>query len=168
MVSDVVRPDLHILFCGINPGLRSAELGQHFARPGNRFWKALHASGLTDRLLSPSEQADLLAAGIGITNLVTRASAGAAELTAAELRDGALRLERRVEVLRPRIVAVLGLAAYRTAFARPGASIGEQPERLAGARLWLLPNPSGLQARYQLPEMAELFGELARSAGIGA
>jgi double-stranded uracil-DNA glycosylase len=164
-VDDVVSPGLRILFCGINPGLRSAAEGAHFARPGNRFWKALHGSGLTDRLLRPDEQRELLTFGIGITNLVERATAGADELTADELRRGAQRLEAKVGTLQPEVVAFLGMGAYRTAFSRPGAAVGRQDERLAGSFVWLLPNPSGLQARYQLPELVALFGELRIAAG---
>ncbi|MGP0029061.1 MAG: G/U mismatch-specific DNA glycosylase [Acidimicrobiales bacterium] len=156
-VPDLVGPDLSVLFCGINPGQRSGELGQHFARPGNRFWKLLHAGGFTDSVLAPSDQGSLPALGIGITNLVPRVTTAASELDDAELRAGAEQLEAKVGALRPRCVAVLGLQAYRTAFQRPKAEVGEQPERLGTATLWLLPNPSGLQARYQLPEMATLF-----------
>jgi TDG/mug DNA glycosylase family protein len=159
-VADLVGPDLRVLFCGINPGTLSGELGQHFARPGNRFWKLLHAGGFTDSVLLPSEQYTLPALGIGVTNLVGRVTAAASELTASELREGAARLASKVDVLRPNCVAVLGLQAYRTAFRRPGAAIGPQAELLARARLWLLPNPSGLQARYQLPEMNEMFKAL--------
>lgn len=149
-----------MLFCGINPGKLSGELGLHFARAGNRFWKLLHAGGFTDSVLLPAEQHTLPELGIGITNLVARATSAASEISAAELRDGARRLEAKVGLLRPRCVAVLGLQAYRTALARPGAVIGPQPELLGGALLWLLPNPSGLQARYQLPEMTEMFKSL--------
>jgi TDG/mug DNA glycosylase family protein len=159
-VADLVGPDLRVLFCGINPGTLSGELGQHFARPGNRFWKLLHAGGFTDSVLLPSQQHTLPALGIGITNLVGRVTAAASELSVSELREGATQLASKVEVLRPRCVAVLGLQAYRTAFRRPEAAIGPQPELLARARLWLLPNPSGLQARYQLPEMNEMFKAL--------
>jgi len=159
-VADVVGPDLRVLFCGINPGALSGELGQHFARPGNRFWKLLHAGGFTDRVLSPAEQHTLPSLGIGITNLVARVTAAASEVGVSELREGAAQLAAKVEEVRPRCVAVLGLQAYRTAFRRPGATIGPQPERLATARLWLLPNPSGLQARYQMPEMTEMFKAL--------
>jgi TDG/mug DNA glycosylase family protein len=159
-----VGPDLKVLFCGINPGRLSGELGLHFARPGNRFWKLLHASGFTDAVLAPSEQKILPSLGIGITNLVERVTAAASELTTEELRAGSHDLSAKVSVLRPRCVAVLGLQAYRTAFQRPKAAIGEQEEDLAGSRLWLLPNPSGLQARYQLPEMTELFRQLHLSA----
>lgn len=165
-VPDVVAPGLRVLFCGINPGLRSAELAQHFARPGNRFWKVLHGAGFTDRVLTPAEQLKLLEVGIGITNLVADASASANELTLAQLRAGARELERKVAVLAPRHVAVVGAGAYRKAFARPKAVLGEQPESLAGARLWLLPNPSGLQARYQLADMIHLYHPLAVAAGL--
>jgi TDG/mug DNA glycosylase family protein len=159
-VADLVGPDLRVLFCGINPGTRSGELGLHFARAGNRFWKLLHAGGFTDSVLAPAEQHILPGRGIGITNLVERVTAAASELSAAELRDGAARLEWKVETLRPRCVAVLGLQAYRTAFRRPGATIGPHPEPIGGSLLWLLPNPSGLQARYQMPEMHEMFRSL--------
>jgi TDG/mug DNA glycosylase family protein len=159
-IADLVGPHLRVLFCGINPGTLSGELGLHFARPGNRFWKLLHAGGFTSSVLSPAEQHTLPALGIGITNLVGRVTAAASELGAAELREGATRLEEKVEVLRPRCVAVLGLQAYRTAFGRPGATIGRQRDLLGGACLWLLPNPSGLQARYQMPDMVEMFKEL--------
>ena len=159
-VADLVGPDLEVLFCGINPGRLSGELGQHFARPGNRFWRLLHAGGFTDHVFSPAEQGALPALGIGITNVVDRVTAAASELDKEELRTGAERLEAKVRALAPRCVAVLGLQAYRTAFRRPHALIGRQPERLGQAKLWLLPNPSGLQARYQLPEMTDLFRSL--------
>lgn len=159
-VADLVGPNLRVLFCGINPGTLSGELGLHFARPGNRFWKLLAAGGFTETVLRPEEQHILPALGIGITNFVPRVTAAASELSAAELREGAQRLEANVRTLQPRSVAVLGLQAYRTAFGRPRATIGRQLECLADARLWLLPNPSGLQARYQLPEMNEMFRSL--------
>jgi double-stranded uracil-DNA glycosylase len=164
-VADLVGPDLRVLFCGINPGARSGELGLHFARPGNRFWKLLHAGGFTESVLAPEEQHILPALGVGITNLVARVTAAASELSAAELREGAAELESRVEVLRPRCVAVLGLQAYRTAFRRPDAMIGPQPERIGPSLLWLLPNPSGLQARYQMPEMGDMFTALFVATG---
>jgi double-stranded uracil-DNA glycosylase len=164
-VADLVAPDLRVLFCGINPGKLSGELGLHFARPGNRFWKLLQAGGFTQSVLSPAEQHRLPALGIGITNLVGRVTATASEVSAAELRSGAALLETKVEHLRPRCVAVLGLQAYRTAFRRPGATIGPQPELLGPARLWLLPNPSGLQARYQLAEMVDMFTDLFVATG---
>lgn len=160
-VPDIVKPGLSVLFCGINPGTRSGQLGQHFARPGNRFWKALHGAGFTDRLLTPAEQWSLLDYGLGITNIVARTSSAAADLTRAELRAGAAELERKVADLRPAWVAVLGAGAYRGAFDRPRAGLGRQDETIgAGSGLWLLPNPSGLQARYQLPDMVELLTAL--------
>lgn len=157
---DLVGPDLRVLFCGINPGQLSGELGLHFARRGNRFWKLLNAGGFTDGVLDPADQQVLPELGIGITNLVGRVTVAASELTVAELRKGATRLEAKVRVLKPACVAVLGLHAYRVAFRRPEAGIGLQPERVGGVSTWLLPNPSGLQARYQLPEMSELFQSL--------
>ncbi len=159
-LADLVGPDLRVLFCGINPGTLSGELGLHFARPGNRFWKLLSAGGFTESVLSPAEQHTLPELGVGITNLVGRTTAAASEVSASELREGAIQLEAKVEILRPRCVAVLGLQAYRTAFRRPGATIGSQSELLGGALLWLLPNPSGLQARYQIPEMNEMYKTL--------
>ena len=159
-LADLVGPDLRVLFCGINPGTRSGELGLHFARPGNRFWKLLWAGGFTESVLLPEEQHSLPGLGIGITNLVGRVTGAASELSVAELREGAAQLEAKVEMLRPRCVAVLGLQAYRTAFGKPEAVIGRQPELLGTALLWLLPNPSGLQAHYQLPEMSEMFKSL--------
>ncbi len=165
-VPDIVKPGLGVIFCGINPGVRSGELGQHFARPGNRFWKVLHGAGFTDRVLQPSEQWSLLDYGVGITNQVARSSRAAADLTPAELRAGARELAAKVSDLEPAWLAVLGVQAYRTAFRRPGAKVGRQVETL-GPRtgIWVLPNPSGLQARYQLPEMIDLFAALRASAG---
>ena len=159
-LADLVGPDLRVLFCGINPGKLSGQLGLHFARPGNRFWKLLCAGGFTESVLPPAEQRILPEFGIGITNLAGRVTAAASELRTSELREGAIQLEAKVEMLRPRCVAVLGLQAYRTAFLRPEATIGPQPELLGGALLWLLPNPSGLQAHYQVPEMTEMFKSL--------
>jgi TDG/mug DNA glycosylase family protein len=159
-LADLVGPDLRVLFCGINPGTLSGELGLHFARTGNRFWKLLYAGGFTESVLPPAEQHILPAIGIGITNLVGRVTAAASELSSSELREGATQLEAKVEILRPRCVAVLGMQAYRTAFLRLGARIGPQPEPLGTALLWLLPNPSGLQARYQVPEMSEMYRSL--------
>jgi TDG/mug DNA glycosylase family protein len=163
-VPDVIAPDLRVLFCGINPGLYSAATGCHFARPGNRFWPALHRSGFTPRLLSPAEQELLLPLGLGVTNLVERATAGAAELGAAELRDGGARLLEKVSTYRPAWVAFLGLGAYRTAFpgGRPG--VGEAAPLGGGTRAWVLPNPSGLNAHYQPAELADAFAELRRAA----
>lgn len=159
-VPDVIAYGLRVLFCGINPGLYSAAVGHHFARPGNRFWKALHGAGFTARELSPFEDGELVAAGLGITNLVERATAGAGDLNADELRAGARVLEGKVARYRPGVLAFVGMQAYRVAFRRPGAVLGEQPERLGGTRLWLLPNPSGAQARYQLDDLVEVFGHL--------
>ncbi|HEV2088247.1 MAG TPA: G/U mismatch-specific DNA glycosylase [Cryptosporangiaceae bacterium] len=164
-VPDLIGPDLKVLFCGINPGLYSGAVRHHFARPGNRFWKALHLAGFTDRLLSPFEEAALLPAGLGITNLVERATATAAELSAEEIRAGAARLERKIGRHRPRFVAFLGMQAYRTSFGRPKAGIGPQPEAIGDTRLWLLPNPSGLQAHYQLPDLVAAFQALREAAG---
>jgi len=161
-VPDVLAPGLRVLFCGINPGLWSAAVGHHFARPGNRFWKALQRGGFTDRLLAPDEEAELLRRGLGITNLVDRATAGAADLTPDELRAGGWRLAAKVHAARPRVVAVLGVGAYRTAFARPGATVGPQPDPIGGAPAWVLPNPSGLNAHYRLADLAEAFAELRR------
>jgi TDG/mug DNA glycosylase family protein len=149
-----------VLFTGINPGLYSAATGWHFARPGNRFWPALHASGFTPRQLSPSEQGELARYGLGITNIAPRATAQAAELTPAELREGAARLRALVEARRPGVVAIAGVTAYRTAFARPKALLGLQPEPLGAARLWILPNPSGLNASWTLPRLAAAFRAL--------
>ncbi len=161
-VPDVVEPDLELLFCGINPGLFSGAVGHHFARPGNRFFKVLHLAGFTPEQLEPSEERRLLGHGIGITNLVPRATASAAELTQAELRRGVARVANVADEVGAGWVAFLGMGAYRTGFGRRHARLGEQPERLGRARIWLLPNPSGLQARYQLPELVELFGDLRR------
>ena len=166
-IPDVLPADgapLHVLFCGINPGLYSAATGWHFARPGNRFWPALYLSGFTPRQLAPSEQAELARHGLGITNIAPRATAQAAELTDAELREGAARLRALIDVRRPRFVAVAGVTAYRTAFARPHATIGPQDEPLGAARLWILPNPSGLNASYQIDRLAAEFGRLRAAA----
>ncbi len=163
-IRDVIAPDLHVLFCGINPGLYSGAVGFHFARPGNRFWRALLDSGFTDRILDPSEQALLPEYGCGITNLVARSTAVAAELSADELRRGRGNLKRKVGKYKPRYVAVLGIGAYRTAFEAPKAVLGPQSEMIRGTRLWVLPNPSGLNARYQPPLLAELFGDLRAAA----
>ncbi len=155
-----------VLFCGINPGLYSAATGWHFARPGNRFWPALHLSGFTPRQLKPSEQAELTGYGLGITNIAPRATAQAAELTAQELRDGGARLLALVEARRPRFVAVAGITAYRTAFARPKAVIGPQPERLGSAHLWVLSNPSGLNASWTAPRIAAEFRALRAAVEV--
>jgi TDG/mug DNA glycosylase family protein len=162
-IPDVLAPGLDVVFVGINPGLWSGAVGHHFARPGNRFWKALHRSGFTDRLLSPLEDQALLERRLGLTNLVARTTARADELTAGEIRRGAAGLADRLRPLGPGVVAVLGIGAYRTGFDRPGAVLGPQPDALGTARLWVLPNPSGLNAHYQLDDLIRRFREL-RSA----
>ena len=162
-VPDVLAPDLDVVFVGINPGLYSAAVGHHFARPGNRFWKALHGSGFTDRQWSPFEDGDLAAIGLGITNLVERATATAAELSSAELRDGREALEAKIARFGPRVVAVLGITAYRTGFRAPQASLGPQDGRVAGSQPWILPNPSGLNAHHQIADLVRLFTELRRA-----
>jgi TDG/mug DNA glycosylase family protein len=159
-VPPVIAPDLRVLFCGINPGLYTAAVGHHFARPGNRFWPALHASGFTDRLLSPFEEDELLARGYGITNVVERATATAAELSPAEYVEGGRKLEAIVRRYRPAFLAVLGVGAYRTAFNRPKAALGLQPEGIGETSVWVLPNPSGLNAHYQPKDLARMFKEL--------
>jgi TDG/mug DNA glycosylase family protein len=161
---DVARPGLAVLFCGINPGLYSAATGHHFARPGNRFWPALHASGFTPRQLHPSEERGLLALGCGLTNLVNRATATADELTPDEFLKGARRLQRKLRRWRPRTIAFLGLGAYRQAFGNPKAVLGRQPERLEGSAVWVLPSPSGLNANYQMPALVQYFRSLKASA----
>lgn len=167
-VADVIAPGLAVLFCGINPGLYTAAIGHHFGRPGNRFWPVLHAAGFTPRQFDPSEEQLLLPLGYGITNLVPRATATADELDVAELRAGARTLERKVRHFQPRFLAVLGVGAYRAAFDRPRAAVGPQPQTIGATRLWVLPNPSGLNAHYQLTELAELFWELRRAVESGA
>jgi TDG/mug DNA glycosylase family protein len=159
-IPDVIAPGLRVLFCGINPSLWSGATGHHFARPGNRFWPTLHRAGFTPRQLRPDETDAVLRLGIGITNLVNRATAAAAELGADELRAGADRLRRTVRDYRPRSVAVVGIDAYRKAFDAPKAVLGRQPESLEGTSLWVLPNPSGLNAHYQLDSLAAAFGQL--------
>lgn len=159
-VRDVMAPGLNLLLVGINPGLYTAAIGHHFGRPGNRFWPALHAGGFTPRLLSPFEDESLLALGIGMTNVVARSTPSENELSREELLEGGECLRRKVRQCRPRWVAFLGIGAYRGAFGRRRATTGLQPERLEGARLWVLPNPSGLNAHYTLPRLARMFGEL--------
>jgi double-stranded uracil-DNA glycosylase len=162
-VPDVIARDLAVLFCGINPGLYSVYTGHHFARPGNRFWPALHAGGFTPRLLRPAEERELLTLGYGITNVVERASAAADELSAEELIAGGKRLRARVKRHRPRFLAVLGVGAYRAAFDRPKAVLGPQPEPIGTTRVWVLPNPSGLNAHYRAADLAKLFRQLRES-----
>lgn len=165
-VPDLVAPGLNVLLCGINPGLMSAAIGHHFGNPANRLWPALHLAGFTPRRLHPTESHELLRYGVGITNLVMRATATAAELSSAEIRAGVEPLTRLAAEYQPRYVAFLGLTSYRTAFGRPKADIGPQQERLADARIWLLPNTSGLNAHHQLPDLVRVFAEL-RAAAYG-
>ncbi len=159
-LTDVIAPGLKVLFCGINPGLYSAATGHHFARPGNRFWPALYAAGFTDRLLSPSEERELLQHGYGLTNLVERATVAAADLSTEEIITGGQHLEVRVRHYRPRYLAVLGIGAYRMAFARPHAVLGPQSETIGDTRIWVLPSPSGLNAHYKPQDLERLFREL--------
>ena len=156
---DVIGPGLLVVFCGINPSLRSAEVGHHFARPGNRFWPALHGAGFTPRRLRPDEDGDLPALGVGITNIVARPTRAAAELTADELRGGGRELDALVGRWAPRLLAVVGVTAWRTAFGHPKAAMGLQDTRVGGRPVWVLPNPSGLNAHYQVPDLARLYGE---------
>jgi TDG/mug DNA glycosylase family protein len=164
LLPDVIAADLRVLFCGINPSLYSAAVGHHFARPGNRFWPTLFRAGFTPRLFSPAEDRELIRVGCGVTNLVPRATTAADELSDDELRAGAKSLARKLRRYRPRWIAFVGLGAYRTAFARPKAPIGPQAESIADTRIWLLPNTSGLNANHQAADLAELFGELRRTA----
>ncbi|GAA3436432.1 G/U mismatch-specific DNA glycosylase [Kutzneria kofuensis] len=164
VIDDLVAPELNVLFCGINPGLWSAATGFHFARPGNRFWPALHLSGFTPRLFDPSEQKALLGLGLGITNVVARATARADELTPEEFVAGGKRLVKLVHEWRPKFLAVVGLGAYRTAFGSPKATVGLQPETIGDTRVWVLPNPSGLNAHWQLPDLAAEFGRLRKAS----
>ena len=162
---DVIAKGLRALFCGINPGLYSAAVGHHFARPGNRFWPALYRAGFTDRLLAPFEENLLLDLGYGITNLVARSTASAAELANQEFVRGARILEKKVLFYQPQYVAFVGLGAYRAAFGRLNAVVGQQPERLGGAKIWALPSTSGLNANYRPDDLARLFAELREAIG---
>lgn len=159
-VPDLIVPGLQLLWCGINPGLYSAWARHHFARPGNRFWPALFAAGFTDRLLRPEEEAELLKSGHGITNLCERPTVGSGDLTTEELRAGGRIFERKVKEYRPRAVAVLGVSAFRVAFDRPKAGVGPQPESLGTSLVWVLPNPSGLNAHFTPPVLARVFRKL--------
>ncbi|MGW0711149.1 G/U mismatch-specific DNA glycosylase [Streptomyces sp. NPDC002643] len=164
LVPDVVADGLRVLFCGINPGLMTAATGHHFARPGNRFWPVLHLSGFTPRLFKPSEQGELTSYGLGITNVVARATARADELTADEYVEGGRLLTAKVERLRPRWLAVVGVTAYRAAFGDRKAVIGPQERVIGDSRVWVLPNPSGLNAHWTAATMAEEFGRLRAAA----
>ncbi|MES1024003.1 G/U mismatch-specific DNA glycosylase [Gloeocapsa sp. BRSZ] len=158
-VPDIIAPNLRVLFCGINPSVYSAAVGHHFARPGNRFWRSLHSAGFTNRLLSPFEDRDLLQFGYGLTNIVDRATARADQLKPEELVQGQQQLIAKVQQYRPRCLAILGISAYRTAFHLPKAAIGRQND-LHGAIAWVLPNPSGLNAHYQLADLQRVYREL--------
>ena len=159
-VRDVIAPDLRVLFSGINPGLYTAAVGHHFARPGNRFWQALHDAAFTERLLSPFEERELLKSGYGITNVVRRATATADLLTREEIIQGGKRLRTKVRRYRPQILAILGLGAYRLAFNQPKAIVGRQESGIGDTTVWVLPNPSGLNANYQRNDLARVFQEL--------
>ena len=161
---DVIAKNLRVLFCGINPGLYTAAVGHHFARPGNRFWPALYKSGFTNRLLSPFDERELLKAKLGITNVVSHATASASEVTKEDFVRGGRTLRRKVRRYRPRIVAILGIEAYRKAFGQLEVEIGEQDETIGDATLWVLPNPSGLNANYQLKDFTRLFRKLRKAA----
>ncbi|MBS1793097.1 MAG: G/U mismatch-specific DNA glycosylase [Acidobacteria bacterium] len=160
---ELIDYDLKVLFCGINPGLWSAATGHNFARPGNRFWKTLHRAGFTDWQFDPSEERGLLRLGFGITNFCPRATARADELTDEEIGEGGRRLVEKIEKYRPRILAVLGITPYRVAFAEPRAKIGPQPAKIGETRIWVLPNPSGLNAHYQIDDLTRLFREMRES-----
>ena len=159
-VPDIIASGLRVLFCGINPGLYTAAIGHHFGRPGNRFWPALHGAGFTPRLFAPWDERELIALGIGITNMVERTTATAVELSADEYVAGGQRLADMVMHNQPRVVAFLGIGAYRSAFGRPKAILGLQAARIGGSALWLLPSPSGLNANHQLADLVELVREL--------
>ena len=159
-VPDVIAREMRVLFCGINPGLYSGAVGHHFARPGNRFWPALYHSGFTDQLLSPFDERELLRIGCGVTNVVARTTAAAAELSTEELLEGGRRLKAKVRRYRPKVLAVLGIGAYRSAFSLPKVQLGRQIETIGETAIWILPNPSGLNAHYQPKDLARLFREL--------
>jgi double-stranded uracil-DNA glycosylase len=161
-VPDIIAADLKVLFCGINPSLYSAAVGHHFARPGNRFWKTLHGAQFTDRLFDPQEDRQLLKLGYGITNLVDRATARADELASTELVAGRQALLAKVEQYQPQVLAILGISAYRTGFDQLKAKLGRQPALMGSKTLvWVLPNPSGLNAHYQLADLQQVYAELA-------
>jgi TDG/mug DNA glycosylase family protein len=164
---DVIAPRLNVLFVGINPGLYSGAVGHHFARPGNRFWPVLHRAGFTERQLSPFEERELLKHGYGITNIVKHSTAAASELSRMELKKGGRNLKAKVRRYRPRVVAVLGLEAFRIAFGQPKAVFGPQEEYIGSSRLWVLPNPSGLNASYQIPTLSRLFRKVRKAAERG-
>jgi double-stranded uracil-DNA glycosylase len=165
-VPDLIAPGLSVLFCGINPGLYTAAIGHHFGRPGNRFWPTLHLAGFTPRLFDPSEEAELLPLGFGITNVVARATASADELKEREFVAGGKLLVEKVRKFAPRYLAVLGIGAYRVAFDRPKAVVGLQPDAIGETRLWVLPSPSGLNAHYQGKDLVKVFRALRDAAAV--
>jgi double-stranded uracil-DNA glycosylase len=160
---DLIAPQLKVLFVGINPGLYSGAVGHHFARPGNRFWPVLHKAGFTERQFSPFEEQELLKHGYGITNIVSRTTAAASELSREELEKGGRGIKTKIRRYRPRVVAVLGLEAFRIAFGQPKARFGPQDERIGLSKLWVLPNPSGLNASYQVPALSRLFRKVRKT-----
>jgi TDG/mug DNA glycosylase family protein len=161
---DIIATDLYVLFCGINPSLYTAAISCHFGRPGNRFWPALAAGGITPHVYSPFEGHRLLELGYGVTNMVARATATAQELDSAEYVEGGRALVAKLDQYRPKIIAFLGIGSYRAAFRRPKAEIGPQVERIAESRVWVLPNPSGLNAHFQLKDLGQLFAQLREDA----
>ena len=171
-VDDLVGPDLRLLFVGINPGLWTAATATHFAHPGNRFYPALTRAGIIEREIdrgagmSDDDRAHLLSRGIGITNVVHRATARASELSKEELIAGGEQLRDFVRRRRPVVVAVAGITAYRSAFREPKAVMGEHPAGFEGARLWIVPNPSGLNAHETVDTLAEAYAEPAQAAGV--
>lgn len=171
-IPDLVGPQTRLLLVGINPGLATVAMQAHFSRRGNRFYPALYRAGIIDHVIDaadgfmPGDREHLLERGVGITGLVAFATARADELSTAQLQEGAVALEARVRDIRPAVVAVLGITAYRVAFRRPDAMVGEQPERIAGARLWVVPNPSGLNAHETIASLATAYREAAVAAGI--
>lgn len=165
---DILQKNLRVVFCGINPSVYSVVVGHHFARPGNRFWKALHGGGFTPHLLAPHQDRELLKYGCGITNVVDRATVSAAELSGDEFVAGGKNLQTKMKKYKPQWLAVLGISAYRIAFAEPKAVLGLQESTIGGARVWVLPNPSGLNAHYHPPELARLFAELREAIEANA
>ncbi len=157
---DIIAPNLRVLFCGINPSLYSVKVGHHFARPGNRFWRAVHEGGFTPRRFLPSDENELLDCGLGITNVAPRATVAAADLSRDELKNGGIALREKVRKFTPQTLAILGIGAYRIAFDKPKAQIGAQDETIGDTRIWVLPNPSGLNAHYPPAQLARCFAEL--------
>lgn len=161
-VPDILVPGLKVIFCGINPGLYTALKGHHFARPGNRFWPTLYAAGFTPEKYQPHQEEELLQLGYGITNIVGRATANAAELSKTELIEGGIELVEKMILYQPQVLALLGLSAYRMAFGKPTAEIGLQEQTIGQTRLWVLPNPSGLNAHFPPKKLALVYGELRK------